>query len=78
MILDWDSLDARKYRDEREAVAALLKSQPLPPAMRATVAKEAAALVAKARQMDRRPGMVESFLQQFSLSTPEGAVDGAQ
>ncbi|HTI02549.1 MAG TPA: bifunctional proline dehydrogenase/L-glutamate gamma-semialdehyde dehydrogenase PutA, partial [Acidisoma sp.] len=29
-------------------------------------------LVAKARQMGHRGGMVESFLQQFSLSTPEG------
>ncbi|HEY2835492.1 MAG TPA: proline dehydrogenase family protein, partial [Rhizomicrobium sp.] len=72
MTIDWDRLDAGKYRDEREAVAALLKSQPLPGAMRASVAKEAAALVTRARQMDRRPGMVESFLQQFSLSTPEG------
>jgi len=72
MILDWDRLDAGKYRDEREVIAALLKSQPLSPTMRATVQKQAAALVAKARQMDRRPGMVESFLQQFSLSTPEG------
>jgi RHH-type proline utilization regulon transcriptional repressor/proline dehydrogenase/delta 1-pyrroline-5-carboxylate dehydrogenase len=72
MSLDWNRLDSGKYRDEREAVAALLKSQPLPPAMRASVQKEAAALVAKARQMDRRHGMVESFLQEFSLSTPEG------
>ena len=72
MIPDWDRLDAHKYRDERKAIAALLKSEPLPPALRATVAKEAAALVTKARRMDRRPGMVESFLQQFSLSTPEG------
>jgi RHH-type proline utilization regulon transcriptional repressor/proline dehydrogenase/delta 1-pyrroline-5-carboxylate dehydrogenase len=72
MIVDWDRLDSGKYRDEREAVAALLKSQPLPPAMRASVQKEAAALVAKARQMNRRHGMVESFLQEFSLSTPEG------
>jgi RHH-type proline utilization regulon transcriptional repressor/proline dehydrogenase/delta 1-pyrroline-5-carboxylate dehydrogenase len=72
MILDWDRLDASKYRDEREAVAALLAAEPLPPVMRATVHREAAALVTKARHMDRRPGMVESFLQQFSLSTPEG------
>ena len=72
MILDWDRLDRGKYQGEREAVAALLKSQPLPGALRAAVAKTAAALVAKARQMGHRGGMVESFLQQFSLSTPEG------
>ena len=72
MTLDWNRLDDGKYRDERAAVAALLKSEPLPPPMRATVQQQATALVAQARQMDRRPGMVESFLQQFSLSTPEG------
>jgi RHH-type proline utilization regulon transcriptional repressor/proline dehydrogenase/delta 1-pyrroline-5-carboxylate dehydrogenase len=72
MTIDWDRLDADKYRDEREAVAALLASGPLPPSMRATVEKEATALVAKARQTDRRAGIVESFLQEFSLSTPEG------
>src|SRR5579864_2457590 len=72
MTTDWDQLDAGKYRNEREAVAALLASEPLPPVLRAKVQKEAIALVVKARQMGRRPGMVESFLQQFSLSTPEG------
>jgi RHH-type proline utilization regulon transcriptional repressor/proline dehydrogenase/delta 1-pyrroline-5-carboxylate dehydrogenase len=72
MILDWDRLDASKYQDEREAVAALLKAQPVPPALRAAVQAQAAALVAKARHMNRRSGMVEGFLQQFSLSTPEG------
>ena len=72
MTLDWDRLDAGKYRDERDAVAALLKSEPLPSVMRASVQEKAIALVTKARQMDRRPGMVESFLQEFSLSTPEG------
>jgi RHH-type transcriptional regulator, proline utilization regulon repressor / proline dehydrogenase / delta 1-pyrroline-5-carboxylate dehydrogenase len=72
MTIDWDRLDAGKYRDERESVAALLASGPLPSAMRATVQKEAAALVARTRQMGRRAGVVESFLQEFSLSTPEG------
>ena len=72
MAMDWDRLDIDKYQDERKAVAALLASQPLSPAMRTVVQSEAAALVTKARQMDRRAGMVESFLQEFSLSTPEG------
>jgi RHH-type proline utilization regulon transcriptional repressor/proline dehydrogenase/delta 1-pyrroline-5-carboxylate dehydrogenase len=72
MTIDWDQLDAGKYRDERAAVAVLLASAPLSPAMQVSVQKEAAALVAKARRMDRRPGMVESFLQEFSLTTPEG------
>ena len=72
MTLDWDRLDADKYRDEREAVTALLASEPLPLPIRAAVRTQAAALVTKARQTDRRAGIVESFLQQFSLSTPEG------
>jgi RHH-type proline utilization regulon transcriptional repressor/proline dehydrogenase/delta 1-pyrroline-5-carboxylate dehydrogenase len=72
MTIDWDSLDGIKYLDEREAVTALLAKVPLAAAMRVAVEKDAAALVTRARRMDRRPGMVESFLQEFSLSTPEG------
>ncbi len=72
MAIDWDRLDAGKYRDERAAVAALLASQPLSPVLRTAVETQAAALVTRARQSDRRSGMVESFLQEFSLSTPEG------
>ncbi len=72
MAMNWDRLDARKYQDERDAVAALLASTPLPAVIREAVQNEAIALVSKARQLDRRAGMVESFLQEFSLSTPEG------
>jgi RHH-type proline utilization regulon transcriptional repressor/proline dehydrogenase/delta 1-pyrroline-5-carboxylate dehydrogenase len=68
----WDLLDAGKYRDEREAIAALLAAQPLPPHMRVAVRETAAGLVGKARQMTRRQGLVESFLAEFSLSTQEG------
>ena len=67
-----DSLDLGKYQDEREAVAALLASQPLSAGQRITVLREATALVAGARVTARRQGLVESFLQEFSLSTPEG------
>ena len=72
MAIDWDRLDAGKYRDERAAVAALLGSQPLSPDLRMAIEKQAAALVTRARRSARRSGMVESFLQEFSLSTPEG------
>jgi len=67
-----DSLDAGKYRDEKEAVASLLAAAPLNTNDRHTVLREATALVAGARVATRREGLVESFLQQFSLSTPEG------
>ena len=72
MTIDWDRLDAGKYRDERETIAALLASEPMPPAMRVSVQKQATLLVSKARQMGSRVSMAQSFLQEFSLSTPEG------
>ena len=39
--LDWDSLDAGKYRDEAEAIAELRSRPPLTPADRAAVRAEA-------------------------------------
>ncbi|MEO8894302.1 MAG: proline dehydrogenase family protein, partial [Rhizomicrobium sp.] len=67
-----DALDQGKYQDETEAVAALLAAMPLDGPQRTTVLREATALVAGARVTARRQGLVESFLQEFSLSTPEG------
>jgi len=67
----WDGLDAGKYRDDGEAIARLLASAPLA-GRRDAVLTTARELVAGARNADRRDGLVESFLQQFSLSTPEG------
>ena len=69
---DWDVLDALKYRDERETVAALLADPPLSPSERQSIEHTAVALVTATRENARRQGMVESFLQEFSLSTPEG------
>ena len=68
----WDLLDLVKYRDEGETVAGLLAAEPLAPAMRAAVRQEAIGLVRQAREMTDRQGLVESFLQEYSLSTPEG------
>ena len=68
----WDSLDAGKFRDETEAVRALLARQPLSPEERSAVVAEAEALVRAARADNDRQGVVESFLQQFSLGTREG------
>ena len=70
--LDWDTLDAHKYRDEAQAVAALLAARPLDASARAAVAADAAGLVRAARGHARRQGVVESFLQEFSLGTKEG------
>ena len=68
----WDELDRNKYRDEREVVAELLASEPLTPDGRAAVLNDAVGLVESARKSQKRQGVVESFLQQFSLGTREG------
>ena len=68
----WDRIDDRKYWDEPEAVAALLAAPPLDMAERARVVAEATRLVEGARGLSRKQGVVESFLQEFSLGTREG------
>jgi RHH-type proline utilization regulon transcriptional repressor/proline dehydrogenase/delta 1-pyrroline-5-carboxylate dehydrogenase len=68
----WDIVDGRKYQDEAEVVRSLLDRQPLDPAQRAAVVAEAVALVEGARAATKKQGVVESFLQQFSLGTREG------
>ena len=70
--LDWDGLDIWKYRDEAEAVSDLLVRAPLSIQDRAAVRAEAEALVRGARRKARRQGVVEGFLQEFSLGTREG------
>src|SRR5215468_8486189 len=69
--MSFDALDDEKFLDERAAVTAALAVQPLGSEARAQVRGEALALVRGARAR-RRQGVVESFLQEFSLSTPEG------
>ncbi len=71
-LIDWDGLDAGKYRDETDTVRDLLAAAPLNPEDRAAVRAEAEALVRGARRSVRRQGVVENFLQEFSLSTKEG------
>jgi RHH-type transcriptional regulator, proline utilization regulon repressor / proline dehydrogenase / delta 1-pyrroline-5-carboxylate dehydrogenase len=68
----WDAIDAFKYRDEGDAVRTLLKTQPLSAEDRAAIVGEAATLVSAARASTRKQGVVESFLQEFSLGTREG------
>ena len=70
--MSFDTLDDEKISDERAAVAAALAGQPLGAEARVAVREEAQALVRGARRRARRQGVVESFLQEFSLSTPEG------
>jgi RHH-type proline utilization regulon transcriptional repressor/proline dehydrogenase/delta 1-pyrroline-5-carboxylate dehydrogenase len=66
------ALDDEKFVDERTATAALLTTPPLGADERDEVRQEAETLVRAARRSARRQGVVESFLQEFSLSTREG------
>lgn len=69
---DWDALDALKYQPEAEAIAALRAAQPLSEVERAVVVERATQLVKAARASKKTQGVVEGFLQQFSLGTREG------
>ena len=71
-VLDWDALDALKYQDEDAAVAALIAEPPLDAAARDSVTAEARALVKRAREQKRRKGVMESYLEEYGLSTNEG------
>ena len=50
----------------------MLAEPPLDAAARASVAAEARALVTRARELKRRKGVMESFLEEFGLSNAEG------
>jgi RHH-type proline utilization regulon transcriptional repressor/proline dehydrogenase/delta 1-pyrroline-5-carboxylate dehydrogenase len=70
--MPFNHLDSAKFLDERQAVAAALAARPLSLEDRRAVLDEATALVRAARRGATRQGVVESFLQEFSLSTREG------
>ncbi|WP_122467716.1 bifunctional proline dehydrogenase/L-glutamate gamma-semialdehyde dehydrogenase PutA [Brevundimonas lutea] len=69
---DWDALDAGKYADETSAVQTLLDRIPLDRTAREAAVEEAIDLVERARKDNERQGVIESFLQEFSLGTREG------
>lgn len=68
----WDAADFMKYRDETEAVKSLMEAVPFSPDERARIRSGAAQLVVAARKHGKHQGVVESFLQEFSLTTAEG------
>ncbi|TAK13346.1 MAG: bifunctional proline dehydrogenase/L-glutamate gamma-semialdehyde dehydrogenase, partial [Rhizorhabdus sp.] len=71
-LSNWDLIDAGKYTDEGAVVRSLIERQPFSDADRRDIVTEASALVEAARGATRKQGVVESFLQQFSLGTREG------
>ena len=70
--IDWDHLDSLKYRGEEAAIANLFQRLTLDTSARTAIAAQAADLVRAARASATRQGMVENFLQEFSLATKEG------
>src|ERR1700712_2600908 len=68
----FDFLDDAKFADERTTLAALISTPPLAARDRDAVRIEAETLVRAARKSANRQGVVESFLQEFSISTREG------
>jgi len=70
--VNWNDLDRDKYRDEAEAITVLQGRLSLTPQDRAIIQNEAVGLVRSARKLARRQGVLESFLQEFSLGTREG------
>ncbi|MDQ3125226.1 MAG: proline dehydrogenase family protein, partial [Pseudomonadota bacterium] len=69
---DWDALDHGKFADETATVQGLLDRMPLDGPERAAVLAGAIGLVEHARASVKKQGVVESFLQEFSLGTREG------
>jgi len=68
----WDTLDHGKFADETATVRGLLDRIPLDAGERAAVLASATDLVERARASVKKQGVVESFLQEFSLGTREG------
>ncbi|MDZ4114011.1 MAG: bifunctional proline dehydrogenase/L-glutamate gamma-semialdehyde dehydrogenase PutA [Brevundimonas sp.] len=71
-VAHWDSLDQGKFADETATVRGLLANMPLDGTERAAVLAAAVGLVEHARASVKKQGVVESFLQEFSLGTREG------
>jgi len=71
-VAGWDTLDHGKFADETATVRGLLDRSPLDTAERAAVLASATDLVERARRSVKKQGVVESFLQEFSLGTREG------
>ena len=69
---DWDTLDHGKFADETAMVRGLLGRVPLDGDGRRAVLGQAVDLVERARASVKKQGVVEGFLQEFSLGTREG------
>lgn len=71
-IVDWDAIDAVKFRNETEAARGLIGRIALDAEAQASIRDTAIDLVHRARKMTLKRGLMESFLQEFGLSNKEG------
>jgi len=71
-LVNWDELDALKYRPEQSAIASVLSRLSFDQTARNSIQADACDLVRAARHSASRRGLVENFLQEFSLGTKEG------
>src|SRR5689334_2935330 len=67
-----DVLDKGKFEDEARRIAELLADPALDATERRAAAAAARDIVLKARAETRRSGAMETFLEEFGLSNPEG------
>ncbi|GIU68124.1 bifunctional proline dehydrogenase/L-glutamate gamma-semialdehyde dehydrogenase PutA [Candidatus Phycosocius spiralis] len=69
---DFSSIDRLKYADEESLVQTLLEHSPLRGFIRTQALTDAQMIVRKARERAKPVGMLETFLDEFGLTTPEG------
>jgi RHH-type proline utilization regulon transcriptional repressor/proline dehydrogenase/delta 1-pyrroline-5-carboxylate dehydrogenase len=65
-------LDSGKFADEPERVQALLSQAVLDKSERVRVQHRARDIIVTARTQKRRSGVIETFLEEYGLSSPEG------
>ena len=71
-MMRWDDLDSVKFADETAAVRDLAAATGLDEAARERVRTAAIDLVRTARKTTKARGLMDSFLQEFTLSNREG------
>ena len=72
--VSFDDMADLYVTNETELVRSLADMAQLSEAARKQVADQAAGWVAKVRTAERKPGMIDAFLQEYGLSTQEGII----
>lgn len=70
--MDWNDLDQYKFEDENTAARGLHNIISLSDADISVIDQKAVGIVRQARDLSRRKGLMETFLEEFGLSNNEG------